>query len=161
MKQIPNMKNCPGTLAAVYDTYSLSVLRRMFDNSKVSHLLYFSNDGNSYALMNENVGCISISGVQERLSAIVEENKICLTLDGVLGRYIIKPAPEDKRLKYKDRMPTNEHLTMQIARQMYGIMTAENALIFFQNDEPAYITRRFDVKANGMKTKQEDFASLL
>jgi serine/threonine-protein kinase HipA len=29
-------------------------------------------------------------------------------------------------------MPANEHLTMQIARQVYGIETAENALIFFK-----------------------------
>jgi serine/threonine-protein kinase HipA len=42
-------------------------------------------------------------------------------------------------------MPANEHLTMQIARQVYGIETAENALIFFKNGAQAYITRRFDV----------------
>ena len=57
-------------------------------------------------------------------------------------------------------MPANEHLTMQIARQVYGIVTAENALIFFQNGEAAYITKRFDIKADNTKTKQEDFASL-
>ena len=35
-------------------------------------------------------------------------------------------------------MPANEHLTMQIARQVYGIETAENALIFFNDGTPAY-----------------------
>jgi serine/threonine-protein kinase HipA len=42
-------------------------------------------------------------------------------------------------------MPANEHLTMQIARQVFGIETAENALIFFQNGEQAYITKRFEI----------------
>ena len=57
-------------------------------------------------------------------------------------------------------MPANEHLTMQIARQVYGIETAENALIFFKDGSPAYITKRFDVTADGSKWAQEDFASL-
>lgn len=29
---------------------------------------------------------------------------------------------------------TAEHLTMQIAKQVYGLKTAENAMIFFKND---------------------------
>lgn len=51
---------------------------------------------------------------------------------------------------------------MQIANQVYGINTAENALIFFKSGEPAYITKRFDVKEVKEKLKwgQEDFASL-
>lgn len=57
-------------------------------------------------------------------------------------------------------MPANEHLTMQLARQIYGIEAAENALIFFSNGAPAYITKRFDIDANGKKLAQEDFASL-
>ncbi|HQT21521.1 hypothetical protein [Daejeonella sp.] len=47
----------------------------------------------------------------------------------------------------------NEHLTMQIARQVYGLKTAENALIFFQDGTPAYLTKRFDVKEDGTKSK--------
>lgn len=46
-------------------------------------------------------------------------------------------------------MPANEHLTMQIAQQLFGIETAQNGLIFFRNGEPAYITRRFDVVTDG------------
>jgi serine/threonine-protein kinase HipA len=51
-------------------------------------------------------------------------------------------------------MPANEHLTMQIARQVYGIETAENALIFFKDGAPAYITKRFDVKEDGNYLKK-------
>ncbi|OYZ33517.1 MAG: hypothetical protein B7X86_01180 [Sphingobacteriales bacterium 17-39-43] len=42
---------------------------------------------------------------------------------------------------------------MQIARQVYGLKTAENALIFFQDGTPAYLTKRFDVKEDGTKSK--------
>ena len=49
---------------------------------------------------------------------------------------------------------------MQIARQVYGIDTAENALIFFANGEPAYITKRFDVREGSSKWGTEDFATL-
>ena len=49
---------------------------------------------------------------------------------------------------------------MQIASQVYKIETATNALCFFDNGTPAYITRRFDVHSKG-KYKQEDFAALL
>ncbi len=160
MKQIPDIKNCPGTLAAGYTTYSPTALRRVFNNKKVSHLLDFSNDENSRALIDDNIGRISISGVQEKLSAVVEKGKVILTPQGVQGSYIIKPAPDDKRLKYRNFMPANEHLTMQIARQVYGIATAENGLLFFQDGEAAYITKRFDIRADGLKIKQEDFASL-
>ena len=160
MKQLPIIKNCPGTLAAGYNTCSPTALRRMFDNKKVSHLLDFSNDESDRIIMDENIGRISISGVQEKLSAIVDKGKVCLAPEGIRSRYIIKPIPDDKRLNHRNQMPANEHLTMQIARQVYGIATAENALIFFSDGEPAYITKRFDIKNDNTKIKQEDFASL-
>ena len=70
-----HLKNCPGTLAAGYNTYSPTALRRMFDNKKVSHILDFSNDGSSRVLFDDNIGRISISGVQEKLSAIMSKGK--------------------------------------------------------------------------------------
>ncbi|MCL2511912.1 MAG: HipA domain-containing protein [Bacteroidales bacterium] len=161
MKHLPDIKNCPGTLATGYSTYSPTALRRMFDNKKVSPVLHFTNDESGYALIDENIGRISISGVQEKLSAVVNKGQVCLTPEGVQSRYIVKPMPDDKRLNYRNQMPANEHLTMQIARQVYDIVTAENALIFFPDGEQAYITKRFDIKNDNTKIKQEDFASLL
>jgi serine/threonine-protein kinase HipA len=49
---------------------------------------------------------------------------------------------------------------MQIATQIFGIKTAANALIYFKDGTPAYITRRFDVKADGNKYLQEDMAQI-
>ncbi|MCK5781579.1 MAG: HipA domain-containing protein, partial [Flavobacteriales bacterium] len=101
---------------------------------------------------------MSISGVQEKFSIIQYKNKLRLTEDGERGGFILKPIPSFGK-KY-DQIPANEHLTMQIAKQVFGIETAENALIFFQDDSPSYITRRFDINDDGSKLGQEDFASL-
>jgi len=154
------INNCPGTLSTGHNTYSLTALRRVFDNKKVSHTLDFSNDDVFREEIDENILRISISGVQEKLSAIIDKGKIILTPEDKQGKYIIKPVPDYKRLKHRHFMPANEHLTMQIARQVYNIVTAENAIVFFQDEMPAYITKRFDVKEDNTKIQQEDFASL-
>jgi serine/threonine-protein kinase HipA len=49
---------------------------------------------------------------------------------------------------------------MQIAAQVYQIQTAENGMVFFKNDEPAYLTKRFDIGEDGRKLGKEDFASI-
>jgi len=50
---------------------------------------------------------------------------------------------------------------MQIAKQVFKIETAENALVFFKDGSPAYLTKRFDYNEIGDKLAVEDFASLL
>jgi serine/threonine-protein kinase HipA len=135
-------------------------LKRLFDGKKVSPYLDFFNQAGRQKVIDENIGKISISGVQEKLSAIVKDGKICLTPEGTQGLYIIKPAPDYRRLNHRQQMPANEHLTMQIACQVYGITVAENGMVFFQDGESAYLTKRFDIRPNGTKIQQEDFASL-
>ena len=158
---IPEIKYCPGTLAPGYDTYSRTALVRVFDGKKVSHILRYESPASNpetNELFEENIKRMSISGVQEKFSVLLEKNKLRLINEGERGRYILKPIPNAGRKP--DQMPANEHVTMQIARQVYGIETAGNALIFFSNGAPAYITRRFDVKPDGSKLAQDDFASL-
>lgn len=164
----PLIKYCPGTLAEGYDTYSKTALKRMFGGKKVSHILpYDSPAANEQTdqLFEDNRMRISISGVQEKFSVLLDKNKLRLVREGELGEYILKPIPSAG--KNSDQMPANEHLTMQIARQVFGIETAENALIFFKNGAPAFITKRFDVESAARtseraasKKAQEDFASL-
>lgn len=158
---LPEIKYCPGTLAEGFDTYSTACLRRVFEGRKVSHVLPYappqSNEEDAEKFI-ENRKRISISGVQEKLSLLLDKNKLRLTEKGEQGTYILKPIPRD--VKSIDQVPANEHLTMQIARQVYGLQTADNALIFFSNGEPAYITKRFDVKEDGLKWGKEDFATL-
>ena len=158
---IDEIINCPGTLAEGFSTYSPSCIRNLFNGKKVSHILPYDStniDENVAEQFMENRKRISISGVQEKLSFILDKNKLRLTHQGEQGTYILKPIPRD--LKKVDQLPGNEHLTMQIAKQVFGINTAENAMLFFKNGTPAYITKRFDVKGNGEKWGKEDFASL-
>lgn len=157
----PEINNCPGTLAKGFTTYSKTCLKNVFNNKKVSHILPYQPSHISEEnaeIFRENRLHISISGVQEKLSIILKNNKLRLTNAGEQGTHILKPIPKD--LKNVDQVPANEHLTMQIAKQIYGINTAENAVIFFKNGEIAYITKRFDVKDDGKKLSIEDFASL-
>ena len=158
---MPEIKYCPGTLAEGYDTYSATCRRILFDRKKVSHILPYDQPQQDEAVNEqfiENRKRISISGVQEKLSLILDKNILRLTNEGEQGTYILKPIPRD--LRNVDQVPANEHLTMQIASQLYNINTAANAMIFFKNGTPAYITKRFDVKEDKTKWKVEDFASL-
>jgi len=158
---VPDLKYCPGTLADGFETYSKACLNRMFQGKKVHHILPYyppASNPETDALFEENSLRLSISGVQEKFSIVLEKNKLRLANDGERGTYILKPIPGAG--KKPGQIPANEHLTMQIARQVYGIETAENALIFFKNGVLAYITKRFDVNNDGTKLAQEDFASL-
>lgn len=150
---------CPGNLAAGFDKYCPFCIKHLFDGKRVSPVLDFDNDADSTDLA-QGINQLSVSGVQEKLSATVDAGRIVLTPSGERGRYIIKPAPAYKHLRLREQIPANEHLTMQIARQVYKIPTAENGLVFFRSGEIAYITKRFDYDADGNKIKQEDFASL-
>ncbi len=158
---LPDLENCPGTLAEGFNTYSSGCLKALFDGKKVNHVLPYEAPGlneDVFQQFVENRKRISLSGVQEKLSLVLDKNRLRLTRAGERGSYILKPIPRD--LKRVDQVPANEHLTMQIAAQVYGIRTAANALVFFKNGDPAYITRRFDVKPDGSKWGVEDFASL-
>ncbi|MEO8149983.1 MAG: HipA domain-containing protein [Bacteroidia bacterium] len=160
---MPVIKYCPGTLAEGFKTYSPSCLRKLFYAKSVSHILTMPSpqkDEDTLAMFLENIKRISVSGFQTKISMVMDKNVLRLTNESEQGTHILKPIPS--LLKKANAVPANEHLTMQIANQVYGIHTADNALIFFNDGEPAYITRRFDVKDAKEKSKwgQEDFASL-
>lgn len=131
----------------------------MFDKAKVSAVLSFDAPGSdNLSTFQEHTKRLSISGVQLKYSVRLEDG--VLRLSDINGQYILKPVPPAKQLLHIDDAPENEHLTMQIAEQLFGINTAANALIYFKDHQPAYITRRFDVKPGGGKYMQEDFAQL-
>ena len=152
---------CPSKLKPDFTTYSPAALRKVFEGKRVSHILPFESPEKSQAVNEafmENRKRLSISGVQKKISLRLEKNKLRLTGQGEPGQYILKPIPDD--LKRTDQVPANEHLTMQLAEQVFSIQTAGNGMIFFAGDEPAYITRRFDYKEDGTKRLMEDFCTL-
>lgn len=155
------LNNCPGTLKQGLNTYSKTALNRLFNGRKVSPTLPYESPASNVVtevLFRENKIRLSISGVQEKFSVLLEKNKLRLINEGEQGQYILKPIPNVGTRT--DQMPANEHLSMQLARQVFGIETAENGLVFFKNGEPAYITKRFDVQEDGTKWAIEDFATL-
>jgi serine/threonine-protein kinase HipA len=157
----PEIKYCPGTLAIGNSTYSRTCLNKVFNGKKVSHILPYESPTSSDLtdeLFTENRKRMSISGVQEKFSILLDRNKLRLKNENEQGTHILKPIPAAG--KNPEQMPANEHLSMQIAKQIFGIETAENALIFFKDGTPAYITKRFDIGNDGVKLAQEDFASL-
>lgn len=158
---LPEIKHCPGTLAEGFNTYSKTCQNKLFKGKKVHHVLPYDSpisNPETNELFEENRKHMSISGVQEKFSVLLEKNKLRLIDEGEQGEYILKPIPSAGN--NPDQMPANEHLTMQIARQVYGIDTANNALIFFRDGASAYITKRFDINKDDSKIAQEDFASL-
>lgn len=159
--ELSEIKYCPGTLAEGYSTYSRACLSKVFKGKKVHHVLLYDSPASNPEtdeLFDDNRKRMSISGVQKKFSVMLEKNKLRLIKEGEQGEYILKPIPSEGNRQ--EQMPANEHLTMQIAKQVYRIKTAENTLIFFKNGAPAYITKRFDLKEDGSKLAQEDFASL-
>ncbi len=154
---------CPSTLADGFNTYSPAALKLLFDGNLVSHILPFNspnNEGKDHEEYARHVGRVSLSGVQPKAGLIVKDHQLVRPSDQERSRYILKPAPSSYALLERKDCPANEHLSMQIASQVYHIETAPNALCFFSDHEAAYITRRFDVASDGSKYQQEDLASL-
>lgn len=161
---LPEIKYCPSTLQPGFTAYSPAAQQALFGSrsKKVPHVLPFGPPGKNSVLTreyNEKRKRISISGVQEKYSLRLEKNRLLLTDTG--GTHILKPVPTERLNRVTD-LPANEHVSMQIARQVFGIKTAACGMIFFNDGSPAYITRRFDYKPEGPgKYHVEDFATLL
>ena len=139
--------------------YCLSCRKKLFEGKRVPTILEFDKPkAENISMYNEHSKRMSISGVQLKYSLRLNGNK--LELCETNGQYIIKPIPTADHLEMMEDAPENEHLTMQIASQIFNIKTAHNALIYFKDGTPAYITKRFDVKGDGTKYIQEDFAQI-
>lgn len=150
------MNKCHSCLKDNNEEFCRSCSKKFFGSSRLSNILQFSRpEFNEVRLANSYK--LSISGVQVKYSLKLEKKQLVLTNQG--GQYIIKPIPYGS-FKYMDSIPANEHLTMQIANQVFKIKTALNALMHFKDNEPAYIVKRFDVLENGEKVLQEDFAQI-
>lgn len=158
------LDRCPSLLMEGHNTYSSKALRDLFDGKSVSHILGFasptSNNYTTYSSV-KNAGRLSLSGAQPKFGLILDEdNNLQYSPKETQSIYILKPRPIGYHLMNHDYCAANENLTMQMASQVFGIECAYNGLCFYNDDKPAYLTRRFDVYEEG-KYAQEDFASLM
>lgn len=153
------MTMCLGCYRPDIEGYCLNCRKQLFDGARVSHILPFDTPkADNLPLYQEKTKRLSISGVQLKYSLRLEEKELKLVEKG--GQYILKPIPPTVLIVEPGQAPENEHLTMQIASQVFGIKIAANALIYFKDGTPAYITRRFDVKPDGNKYLQEDMTQI-
>ncbi|MDP3830139.1 MAG: HipA domain-containing protein, partial [Ignavibacteriaceae bacterium] len=154
------MTQCNGCLKDNIKGFCSSCETILFDRSKVDPQLKFNWEDISKRIDGHPMG-FSISGVQ-RKGFIGKPRGIELVpkMDvAEKSKYIIKPMLS--RLNLPNQSPANEHVTMQIAKQLFSIKIAECAFMNFANGTPAYVTRRFDYNEYGEKLNQEDFVSVL
>ena len=149
-------------MAEGYNTYSPQAVKRLFDGKKVSPFLNFNiNELKQSDVIVRAMQRISVSGVQEKFSGLIDQNTIRIAESNERSSYIVKPAPWDETIATRKQIPANEHVTMQIAQQVYGIVTAENGLCFTKDGQMVYVTKRFDILPDGTKAEMEDFATLV
>ena len=137
---------CPSTLQQGFDTYSPAARKQLFDGKEVSFILDFDSPNNDSA-DNEsylkNVGRISLSGVQPKASLVLDsEGRLIKPAEGEHGTYIFKPAPTSYALLDRKYCPANEHLTMQLASQVYRIETAAKKHIFISSVQSEFAEER-------------------
>lgn len=158
------MSKCPSCLKELKNRqpqFCVKCRELLFAGSKVPPVLCFSLTDiprRPEQSPTETIKRISISGVQFKVSLVLHENQ--LEISGARGplEFILKPPPRSFDIKYSEAVPANEHLTMQLARQVFGLRTAANAYLPFADAlTGAYLTRRFDVTPTE-RLRQEDFA---
>lgn len=152
------MFRCMSTLAETRREGFCSGAQRLLagGNRKFPHQLTF-NRTDIVEFRVQAAEHMSISGVQDKISLKLVRGRLIPTERD--GEYILKPVPTADVPLFKGDIPANEHLTMQIASQVFGITTAANAMVRFADGELTYLTRRFD-RRGGVKIGQEDFCQL-
>ncbi len=130
-----------------YPGYLDSEFRKLFQSLRVNPVLSFTRKEFFRQSPIKSKG-MSISGVQEKLSAKINSNRE-LEITATGGEYILKPSPETY-----PHASENEHCAM-LTSKLLGIDTALCGLVSFSDGEPVYITKRFD-RHDGDKIHQED-----
>jgi len=149
---------CHSTLAEIKkEGFSAKGLKLLTGgNRKFPHSLPFKRSDIT-SIQVESVERMSISGVQDKISLKLERGQLKPVESR--GEYLLKPVPSLIIPEFTGDVPANEHLTMQIASQIFKISTAANASLYLSDGSMAYITKRFDYR-DGIKIPQEDFCQL-
>jgi len=153
------MSRCLSTLSDLPEEgYSWRALVRLSSRRKMPRRLDITR-ADIPRIRADTAARMSISGVQDKISLRLLRGRLLPTDTG--GEYLLKPIPSARLPELHDDVPANEHLTMQLAEQVFGIRAAASACIRLADEELAYITRRFDRGRGGRKIAQEDFCQLM
>ena len=85
---------CPSTLQPGFTSYSPRAVKMLFNGIVVSPIIDidFESERDQQQAM-ENMNNMSISGAQEKFSAVIDNGRIRLSREGEQATYILKPAP--------------------------------------------------------------------
>lgn len=147
---------CHSCLRASGQSFCRSCRKLLFRGRSISHVLDFTRADFSHQKTNSG-GRLSISGVQIKHLLTLSKSRLLLSDSG--GEYILKPSGAGAFL-FPDALAANEHLTMQIASQVFGVAAAPCAYMQMSDGTPVYITKRFDRTEGGAPLPAEDFAQL-
>ncbi|MBI5210961.1 MAG: HipA domain-containing protein [Elusimicrobia bacterium] len=107
------------------------------------------------ALVARDQGRMSISGVQMKLSARLDNGTGRLESVATGGTYILKPEPERYPL-----IPQNENLCMSMAEAV-GLPVPPHGLLAMADKSLCYVVKRFDRAEDGTKIQQETVFQIL
>ena len=145
---------CHCCLKETENDFCRSCSQRLFSKANFSAMLKFTLPSIAQGT-NQNTRRISISGAQAKYSLRIVSKELEPTDNN--GTYILKPSTNMQFRLFAD-MPANEHITMQMAKQIFKLNVAESALLQFTTKEYTYLTKRFDIRNDGSKILQEDLA---
>lgn len=145
---------CHCCLKETENDFCRSCSQRLFSKANFSAMLKFTLPSIAQGT-NQNTRRISMSGAQAKYSLRIKSKELEPTDNN--GTYILKPATNMQFKLFAD-MPANEHITMQMAKQIFKLNVAESALLRFTTGEYTYLTKRFDIRNDGSKILQEDLA---
>lgn len=150
---------CRSTLAPIDESgFAPASSRKLAGgNRRFPYRLSFTR-ADLMAFRSEQADRFSISGVQDKVPLRLRRGRLEPVVEG--GLFILKPIPSVPLPCFQADVPANEHVTMQIAAQVFGISSALNACVELADGEPAYLTRRFDRLPGGDRIPQEDFCQL-
>ncbi len=151
-----NINVCPGCLKAGYSSFCPKCRAELFNGKSVSSELEFTLP-EYYEANRKGIAKLSLSGVQTKHSLMLKGDRLLLTEEK--GEFILKPPPTIA-LTNAGYVPANEHLTTQIAKQVFGLATSANGVLFFPDGNMAFLSKRFDVLEDGNRLLQEDFAQI-
>jgi serine/threonine-protein kinase HipA len=134
-----------------------------FFGTKVPPVFAYTLDQMTELAKNVVERSIAVPGMQPKLSLTVLKEKLAdgprgrLTVVGALGgNYIFKPPSAE----YPE-MPANEHVTMRMAEEAFGLPMVPSSLIRLASGELAYITKRIDRTPDGTKIHMLDMFQII
>lgn len=151
--------SCKGCFKPNIIEYCADCRRQLFSKARIASLLPFRlPERDQLAILSSYNKERSLQDI--RIEYALQQNGTSLSLVSEGGSHILKVIPTGTFGRL-GQLPANEHLTMQIAAQVYNIDVVPNALIFEQNGQSAYITRRFELSQSRIYTNKYSLADLV